>query len=114
MKSNSDQSILSITKRIPGFSGGISLVVGFVVLIGWATNNEGFKSLIPGYVSMRPLTALAFLFAGVALLSLQEEIRSVPVVRMGFIGAGILAVIGGIVLAQYAFQLDFGDRKSVV
>lgn len=111
MKSNSDQRILSITKRIAGFSGGISLVVGFIVLFGWETNNQGFKSLIPGYVSMRPLTALAFLFAGVALLSLREEIRRVAVVRIGFIAAGILAVIGGIVLAQYAFQLDFGvDR----
>ena len=55
-------------------TGGLSLLVGALVLVGWTADNPTLKSFIPGFVSMKPNAALGLALLGIALFgfSLQQ------------------------------------------
>jgi PAS domain S-box-containing protein len=44
-----------------------TVVVGGLVLLGWAIHFDLFKRILPGFVAMNPLTALCFMAAGLSL-----------------------------------------------
>ena len=48
------------------------LLIGLVVLAGWALNIEVLKSMLPGLTSMKPNTALSLVLAGSALALRQR------------------------------------------
>ena len=50
----------------------LSISVGGLVLVGWALDIAALKSILPGWVSMKPNTAVAFVLIGIALLSLSS------------------------------------------
>ena len=63
-------------ERARSFSGFASLalvLLGTSVLIGWRIDQSHLKSGIPGLVAMNPVTALAFVAAGLALCLLRSE-----------------------------------------
>src|SRR5437773_4151986 len=52
-----------------GRTGAITLIIlGIAVLAGWMFHIEVLKTILPGYISMKPNTALSFMCAGVSLL----------------------------------------------
>ena len=54
-------------RLIPFVASGVSVVMGVAVLIGWSFDLEPLKRVVPGFVAMNPLTAIAFIFSGCAL-----------------------------------------------
>jgi signal transduction histidine kinase/CheY-like chemotaxis protein len=48
-------------------AGGLAVVAGIAVLLGWMLGITALKSVLPGLTMMSPLTALAFALAGAAL-----------------------------------------------
>ena len=88
--------------------GGVSVVVGVLVLLGWLLGIPLLKSVLPGLVTMKANTALAFALAGGALVLLAI----VPPTRTRMISgralASVVALIGGLTLAEYAFGANFG------
>jgi serine phosphatase RsbU (regulator of sigma subunit) len=46
---------------------GVAIAIGILVLAGWLFGNDRLKSVVPGLVAMNPMTAIAFILAGVAL-----------------------------------------------
>ena len=49
-------------------AGALSLGVGGMVLAGWALDVGALKSILPGWVSVKPNPALAFVLTGIAFL----------------------------------------------
>jgi signal transduction histidine kinase/CheY-like chemotaxis protein len=47
---------------------GLSVLLGLVVLYGWATGDETLKSVLPGCVTMKANNALCFVLSGGALI----------------------------------------------
>lgn len=45
-----------------------AVIVGSMVLVGWAFDIVVLKSILPGWVSMKANTAFCFILTGVALL----------------------------------------------
>ena len=80
------------------------LLVGLVVLAGWALKIDALKSVLPGLASMKPNTALGFVLAGVAL-----ALRRRGGLRLGC--AAAIIVLGGLSLAQDVSGADFGTDQ---
>ena len=77
------------------------LLVGLLVLAGWALKIEALTSVLPGLTSMKPNTALCFVLAAVALAQRQRHS-----LRLGC--AAVMIVLGGLSLAQDVSGADFG------
>jgi diguanylate cyclase (GGDEF)-like protein len=80
-----------------------AILVGLVVLIGWAMGVDLFKSVLPEFATMNANTALAFVLVG-ASLGLSTVGEHQRIARRATALAAI--VIGGGTLAQYALGLD--------
>jgi PAS domain S-box-containing protein len=82
-------------------AGAFSLVVGILVLLGWAVDSISLKSLVPAFISMKPNTALGFVLIGGALWfsSSQTRARFAPWLAQG--SAFVVMVIGVLTTLEY-------------
>lgn len=90
----------STVERVASAAGWILSALALAVLCGWVLHVSELINLVPGQVSMKPNTAIAFLLAGLALLRRNHRDRS-------FYGLAIM-VIGVATLVEYLFHFDLG------
>jgi len=86
----------------PLIAGVIVIVLGVLVLLGWAVGSGLLTSVIPGLPSMKVNTALALMCAAVAVLCLALG-TGVMTRRIGQLLALVLAVFGVLVICEYLF-----------
>lgn len=88
-------------------AGLTACTLGALAMLGWILGVDVLKSIIPGTVTMKPNTAIAFLAIGGALISAGPGARD----RASWI-SDLLAVIalflGALVGAQYLLGVDLG------
>ena len=90
-----------LTSRI---AAAASVVVGVIVLAGWALGISFFKSLSPNLASMKANTALAFVLAGAALWLLQPGSEGAARARRrawALVLAALVTLIGALTLGEY-------------
>ena len=80
-------------------SAAIALSAG--ALVGWWLDIELLKSAIPGRVKMNPITALALMTAGAALLLSAGPDRPPPARRLAQGLAALVVLAGGVRLGTY-------------
>lgn len=85
---------------------GIGLVVlGLLVLVGWAFDVDAFKSILPGLATMKANTALGLLLVGLAFIFFRNISSAQPLVML----LGLLVLLlGTLSLSQYLFSWDLG------
>lgn len=95
----------------PVVSAALCALVSLLVLIGWAGDFETLKAVVPGWVSMKPNTALGLLLCAGALgFSLPAR----AVTRWTARGLSLLVVaLGSLTLAQYLFAFDVGIDQAL-
>ncbi len=54
-------------RSVPVVAGMGVILVGSLSLFGWSYDIAAFTSVIPGFVSMNPVTAIAFVLSGLSL-----------------------------------------------
>jgi two-component system, sensor histidine kinase and response regulator len=86
------------------------ILVGSLVLFGWAVDNEALKSVVPGLKAMNPGSAVGFLLAGAALLLLARP-DLVMRRRLGQTLARVVVLIAAARLAGYAIDWDNGPDR---
>jgi hypothetical protein len=64
---------LGSLNSVPTAAGVITIIVACLVLVGWILSIDVLKRILPGLVAMNPITAIAFILAGVSLLLLRDE-----------------------------------------
>ncbi|MBI3839223.1 MAG: GGDEF domain-containing protein [Planctomycetia bacterium] len=84
-----------------------AILVGLVVLIGWIFDIGLLKTALPGFVSMKANTAVAFMLIGVSLgqLMRQNAGRWWSLARAT---AATVVLISAVMLASHAFGRDLG------
>lgn len=103
-----NERIISALKYYVRFAVIISVFISLLVLLGWALDITIFKTAVPGLVSMRPITALSFLLVSGALCLLSDENLPVWRRRLGFLLAGLVIVLGALILLEYIFSWNIG------
>lgn len=68
---------ISNYRRIASALGIIVAATGLLVLFGWQFDIDWFKRPVADMVCMNPVTALAFIIAGVPVLFFQKTITAV-------------------------------------
>jgi signal transduction histidine kinase/DNA-binding response OmpR family regulator/HPt (histidine-containing phosphotransfer) domain-containing protein len=84
------------------FAAG-ALALALAVLAGWIFDIVSLTSLLPGLVSMKPMSA-----ATLALCALSLGAYALGGRRLGLVLAGLVLVSGVSTLAEIAFGMDFG------
>jgi signal transduction histidine kinase/DNA-binding response OmpR family regulator len=84
-------------------AGGLTTLLGAIVIAGWQTNNVTLVQVLPTFVPMQYNTALGFVFCGAGLLLVVFDRR-----RAAAAFGLLAAVVGVATLLQYIFGINFG------
>lgn len=102
-------------------SRGISLAIGvavallgMAVLVGWSTDLESLRSMLPGLSPMRPPTAVGLILAAVSLLLLNAAEPSAVTRRVARFAAGLVLLLGLAGIFETAIGLNLGVGGLVV
>ena len=96
-------------------AGTAAVVVGTLVLLGWLLDVGLLKSVLPGKIAMKPITAICFVLLGAALVLLvlapAQHVVSATRRRAAVVCATLAAATGLATLCEYRFGVDLGiDR----
>jgi signal transduction histidine kinase len=99
---NSLTSRLAIVSRA---ASGLLVLAGGAVLIGWTLGVQPLMRRLPTQTAMNPMTALAFVAAGVSLARLARVpgAREKPRDGVALALAALVALVGALKLADYLF-----------
>jgi hypothetical protein len=91
-------------------SGLVTVLAGVVVLAGWWFDIAVFKSVLPGKSTMKPNTALGFMFSGLALVGLSTGRGAKHFGRpfISFLCSALVATLGVATLGEYVLALNLG------
>jgi PAS domain S-box-containing protein len=96
---------LDASRLAAASAGAFVLLVGTLVLVGWALDVEVLKTALPGLVSMKPNAALALCALGLSLLLVAlPEVSG----RAGFALVRVLSALAGLLGAATLLSY-FGD-----
>jgi PAS domain S-box-containing protein len=89
------------------------MTVGWLVIAGWLLDIMILKHVLPGLVSMKFNTALAFVLLGIGLLALvNESDRKNQRVRQ--VCAAAILILGSLTLSEYLFNWNLGIDEWIV
>jgi hypothetical protein len=110
----------SLKEGIPLAVGAVAILVGSLVLVGWALDIEVLKRIIPSLNAMNPATAVVFALGGLSLLLLRDAQGNRGRYRMGQLCAFVVALTGLLKLVEVLFgwsigvdQLLFGEKLAL-
>lgn len=95
-------------KLFATLAGPAVILVAMLVLAGWMLDSALLKSIYPGWVSMKPNTAVGLIFGGIALVLLNAGKNSPPIRLWAAVPALASVLLGTMTLLQYFTGLDFG------
>ncbi|MBA2269066.1 MAG: PAS domain S-box protein [Chthoniobacterales bacterium] len=103
--------LLSSLRALSRGASIFAVLVSCFVLVGWTFDVEILKSLLPGFLAMNPVTALAFILAGASLWLLSAEGGDPRLVRLARGLALIVALVGLLKIVEISSGLEIGvDR----
>lgn len=83
-------------------------VAGLMALLGWIQGISSFKSVFPGFATMKTNTAVALLLCGVSLWHWHEEELSPPSRRVAQFCAALCVLVALLTVLEYAAHWNLG------
>ncbi|MBA4312543.1 MAG: hypothetical protein C0417_07925, partial [Chlorobiaceae bacterium] len=108
MHNEINPSFIPSSKSVSKVASGFVMLVGISAIIGWIFDIPILKSIYPNLVSMKANTAIGFILSGISLWFLIDEQTKQWKIYFAQACAVIVALLGGLSLAQYLFGIDFG------
>jgi len=87
-------------RAFAAFASTVVMAVPSFALLGWIFDVSLLKSVVPGFVAMNPVTALAFLLGGSGLAFALREERNL----FSRLAGAVTSIIGAAVLTRYLFD----------
>src|SRR2546422_11715175 len=84
------------------------ILLGALALTGWAMDSARLKSVFPGLFPMVPLTAVAFVLAGLSLWLLRSENQEFIPRRIAKACGVMIVFIGAVTVSEYLFHWNSG------
>jgi PAS domain S-box-containing protein len=84
------------------------IALGFSVLVGWSANIPSLLTVVPGRISMKPNSAIAFVCAGLAILYLTKDNLSRNSRAFAAVFSSMVLAIAAITLVEYSANLNLG------
>ena len=95
--------------RIAARTGGVVLLtLGALVLLGWLWKIESLTTFLPGPITMKPNTAIGFVFLGLALFLLTWYSKARSTQLWCAASATVVILVGLVTLSEYLFHSDLG------
>ena len=99
---------LMTLKRFSAASGGLTVMLGAIVLLGWALESELLTGIGPGQTTMKANTAFCLCVVGAALL-----LRRSGAARAGAAAGLLVLLVGGTTLVEYLARTGHGIDELV-
>lgn len=99
---------LSPTEFIPWSASIFVLILGCLIFLGWITDIQILKSLIPDFPTTKPLTAFGFILSGISLYWLNHSYNQLLFKRLAQGLAIIISLIGFLIIWEYLFNQNLG------
>lgn len=93
-------------RRAVRLSGCLALLLGVVVLLGWALDSATIKSVLPGLPPLKANAAISFVLLGIALLT-QRTQKAVPL-AVSTAAALCLLALTAATFAEHVFDFNLG------
>jgi signal transduction histidine kinase/ActR/RegA family two-component response regulator len=95
--------------RIAARTGGVVLLIlGILVLLGWLWKIALLTAFFPGPITMKPNTAIGFVFLGLALFLLTRYSKARSTQLWCAASATVVILVGLVTLSEYLFHSDLG------
>jgi hypothetical protein len=94
----------------------IVMLSGIAVMAGWIFNITALKSILPGWISMKFDTAIAFLFSGITLYSIAsflEKGSDLPQVILP-IATLVIVMLMGVLFFSALFNIQTGAEEMFI
>jgi len=108
VEAGANTRVVAALRAFARIAGAVVVLVGFLVLMGWALNVPVLKGIYPGLGTMKINTALCFLLAGISLSLLCTSHPIVGKQAIITACAGTVALLGLLMLLDYLFQWNLG------
>ncbi len=93
-----------VSKNSLPLAGIITIVISFLVMVGWVLDIGLLKSVFPGFISMKFNTAVCFLLTGIALFMMGKRQGA----RACVVCITVVILISLLTLSEYIFAVDLG------
>ena len=103
MRTRATSPGMSWPRMTGALCGILAILLGIIVLLGWAIHSELLIQVIPGLAPMQRNTAFDFALSGLALLGI---VWRKP--RLTLTGSAIAATFAAGTLLEYLFHANFG------
>ncbi|MGO9387235.1 MAG: hypothetical protein ACLPWD_04205, partial [Methanobacterium sp.] len=107
-ESEVNEKLVSRLKNYSEFSSILIVIIGVLVLIGWAFNIAILKSPGAGFSTIKSNVGLAFILIGVSLWLMQAKRVNYNNRRVAQILALVVALIGFLTLMEYLLGINIG------
>ena len=89
-------------RNLPTIAAAVAVVVGAIVLVGWWLGLDTLKSIVPGQLTMKVNTAIAFVLLGVGMLLKTRGSRA------AILPVSAVIALTALVGSQYLLNRDLG------
>lgn len=94
---------LPLPKMAAAICGAMAILLGLVVLVGWAIHSTFLIQVAPNLAPMQRNTAVSFVLGGIALLGIVLGRR-----RLTLIGSVVVGMLSAGSILEYLFGANFG------
>ena len=102
------QDPYKVYRTIARVGGVVLLLLGVLVLLGWLWKIELFTTFLSGRITMKPNTAIGFLFLGLAFFLLTSYSKGRKTQLWCAASATVVILVGLLTLSEYLFHVDLG------